>query len=82
MFASKRSLSSAVNVSVVTSHLLCIHCLGASNWIPFLSPFPTASNSLRDGVIEGSIDHGDGWLLSNEVVDLYSTEEPQKAFHK
>jgi hypothetical protein len=33
-------------------------------------------------VIEGSIDHGDGWLLSNEVVDLYSTEEPQKAFHK
>ena len=36
----------------------------------------------RDGVIEASIDHSNSWLLSNEVVDLYSTEEPQKAFHK
>lgn len=36
----------------------------------------------RDGVIEASIDHSNGWLLSNDVVDLYSTEEPQKAFHK
>lgn len=34
------------------------------------------------GVIEASIDHSNGWLLSNDVVDLYSTEEPQKAFHK
>lgn len=33
-------------------------------------------------MIEASIDHSNGWLLSNEVVDLYSTEEPQKAFHK
>ena len=33
-------------------------------------------------MIEASIDHSNSWLLSNEVVDLYSTEEPQKAFHK
>jgi hypothetical protein len=36
----------------------------------------------RDGVIEAKIDHENGWLSSNEVLDLYSTEEPQKAFHK
>ena len=36
----------------------------------------------RDGVIEAKIDHERGWLFSHEVTDLYSTDEPQKAFHK
>jgi 26S proteasome regulatory subunit N3 len=36
----------------------------------------------RDGVIEAKIDHENGWLSSDETVDVYSTEEPQKAFHK
>ena len=36
----------------------------------------------RDGVIEAKIDHENGWLSSHELVDLYSTEEPQRAFHK
>ncbi len=35
-----------------------------------------------DGVIEAKIDHENGWLSSSEVLDLYSTDEPQKAFHK
>lgn len=35
-----------------------------------------------DGVIEATIDHENGWLLSNEQIDIYSTEEPQKALHK
>lgn len=33
-------------------------------------------------MIEAKIDHDQGFLSSQEVVDLYSTEEPQKAFHK
>lgn len=40
------------------------------------------AKAIRDGVIEGKIDHEKGWLMSNEVLDLYATVEPQKAFHK
>lgn len=36
----------------------------------------------RDGVIEAKIDHENGWITSHEILDLYSTEEPQRAFHK
>ena len=40
------------------------------------------SSLCRDGVIEAKIDHERGWLSSQEMLDVYSTEEPQKAFHK
>jgi 26S proteasome regulatory subunit N3 len=40
------------------------------------------AKAIRDGVIEATIDHERGELLSNEVQDLYATTEPQKAFHK
>ena len=38
--------------------------------------------SLSDGIIEATLDHENGYLSSNDVVDVYSTEEPQKAFHR
>jgi hypothetical protein len=47
--------------------------------------FPSPAHYLsftRDGVIEATIDHEHGWLASNEIIDVYSTEEPQKAFHR
>lgn len=48
---------------------------------------PTAAEyicakAIRDGVIEAKIDHEQGFLTSHELVDIYSTEEPQNAFHK
>ena len=50
-------------------------------------PSPTSAEyicakAIRDGVIEATIDHENGWMVSNEVVDIYCTEEPQKAFHR
>lgn len=50
-------------------------------------PSPTAAEfvcakAVRDGVIEATIDHSNGWLISEEMVDIYSSEEPQRAFHK
>lgn len=64
-----------------------VHITLSSLFPPYIPPplsliFPLLCPPPRDGVIEASIDHSNGWLLSNEVVDLYSTEEPQKAFHK
>ena len=35
----------------------------------------------RDGGIDATIDHGQGFMSSKEVTDIYSTEEPQSAFH-
>jgi len=40
------------------------------------------AKAIRDGVIEASVEHERGWLVSTEMVDVYSTEEPQNAFHK
>lgn len=40
------------------------------------------AKAIRDGVIEAKIDHEQGYLTSHELVDIYSTEEPQNAFHK
>lgn len=37
--------------------------------------------AIRDGVIDASIDHENGYMQSKEVLDVYSTTEPQDAFH-
>merc|ERR1711968_148599 len=39
------------------------------------------AKAIRDGGIEAVIDHGEGSLKCREVVDIYSTTEPQEAFH-
>ena len=35
----------------------------------------------RDGGIDATIDHEQSFMSSKEVIDIYSTEEPQSAFH-
>eukprot|EP01094_Clydonella_sp_ATCC50884_P010834 TRINITY_DN20649_c0_g1_i1.p2 TRINITY_DN20649_c0_g1~~TRINITY_DN20649_c0_g1_i1.p2 ORF type:complete len:500 (-),score=193.38 TRINITY_DN20649_c0_g1_i1:135-1634(-) len=40
------------------------------------------AKAIRDGVIDASIDHDQQILISNEVVDIYSTNEPQDIFHQ
>ncbi|KAJ3084255.1 26S proteasome non-ATPase regulatory subunit, partial [Physocladia obscura] len=37
--------------------------------------------AIRDGVIDAVIDHEHGFMKSKEIVDIYSTNEPQNAFH-
>ena len=41
-----------------------------------------AAKAIRDGVIEASLDHSAGVLISKPTTDVYSTLEPQAAFHK
>lgn len=36
---------------------------------------------MRDGAIEAKIDHANKWMTTNEASDIYSTFEPQQAFH-
>ena len=35
----------------------------------------------RDGGIDATINHEQSFMSSKEVMDIYSTEEPQSAFH-
>lgn len=38
------------------------------------------SKSIRDGVIEASINHEKGYMQSKEILDIYSTKLPQSEF--
>jgi len=40
------------------------------------------AKAIRDGVIEASINHTEGYIQSKETLDVYATQEPQEAFHK
>jgi len=40
------------------------------------------AKSIRDGVIEATVVHDAGFVRSKETVDIYSTREPQLAFHQ
>ncbi|XP_075476816.1 putative 26S proteasome non-ATPase regulatory subunit 3 [Primulina tabacum] len=51
------------------------------------SPNPVAdaesivSKAIRDGAIDATLDHANGWMVSKETGDIYSTNEPQIAFN-
>lgn len=38
------------------------------------------AKAIRDGAIDATLDHGNGFMLSKETGDIYSTTEPQSAF--
>ncbi|KAG1050586.1 hypothetical protein G6F43_007150 [Rhizopus delemar] len=40
------------------------------------------AKAIRDGVIDASLDHIQGFMKSKEIVDIYSTNEPQNAYHQ
>lgn len=40
------------------------------------------AKAIRDGVIEATIDHEQGFVRSKENIDIYSTREPMAAFHQ
>lgn len=40
------------------------------------------AKAIRDGVIEASLDPAKGYMRSKESTDIYSTREPQLAFHQ
>lgn len=36
------------------------------------------AKAIRDGVIDAVIDHENGWIRSQELLDVYATDEPQQ----
>ncbi|OUZ99780.1 Proteasome component (PCI) domain [Macleaya cordata] len=39
------------------------------------------AKAIRDGAIDATLDHANGWMVSKETGDVYSTNEPQFAFN-
>lgn len=58
--------------------------LGLRGWVGSLVTFLRfgGPQAIRDGVIEASINHEKGYVQSKEMIDIYSTREPQLAFHQ
>eukprot|EP01119_Soliformovum_irregulare_P003147 TRINITY_DN1346_c0_g1_i2.p1 TRINITY_DN1346_c0_g1~~TRINITY_DN1346_c0_g1_i2.p1 ORF type:complete len:510 (-),score=159.97 TRINITY_DN1346_c0_g1_i2:55-1584(-) len=52
-------------------------CLESTEDVEFI-----VAKAIRDGVISATIDHGEQTLKSRETYDVYSTQEPQSAFHR
>ncbi|XP_055814712.1 probable 26S proteasome non-ATPase regulatory subunit 3 [Solanum dulcamara] len=52
--------------------------------LDFENPVGDAENivakAIRDGIIDATLDHANGWLVSKATGDVYSTYEPQIAF--
>lgn len=40
------------------------------------------AKAIRDGVIDATINHEQGYMQSKELLDVYSTTEPQDTFHE
>ncbi|KAI8988817.1 proteasome regulatory subunit C-terminal-domain-containing protein [Pilobolus umbonatus] len=40
------------------------------------------AKAIRDGVIDATLDHSKGFMKSKEIVDIYSTNEPENAYHQ
>ncbi|KAG6589020.1 putative 26S proteasome non-ATPase regulatory subunit 3, partial [Cucurbita argyrosperma subsp. sororia] len=49
------------------------------------NPIADAENivtkAIRDGAIDATVDHANGWMVSKETGDIYSTNEPQIALN-
>ena len=39
------------------------------------------AKAIRDGAVDAIIDHANGWMVSKETGNVYSTNEPQIAFN-
>ncbi|EEQ35322.1 26S proteasome non-ATPase regulatory subunit [Microsporum canis] len=40
------------------------------------------AKAIRDGVIEASLDHEQGYMKSKDIGDVYATQEPGEVFHE
>lgn len=40
------------------------------------------SKAVRDGVLDATIHHEEGYVQSHDLVDVYATKEPAEAFHR
>ncbi|KAK7382926.1 hypothetical protein VNO78_28590 [Psophocarpus tetragonolobus] len=90
----KQMLSGLLRHDVISTVLCNISISYSSIWLADLakklrlnsaSPVADAESivakTIYDGAIDASLDHANGWMVSKETGDIYSTNEPQLAFN-
>lgn len=40
------------------------------------------AKAIRDGVIDAILDHDNMWMRSQEISDIYASNDPQNIYHK
>lgn len=80
--AQKLQLDSAVDAEFIVAKVKLFSYI-----VPFFSQNVIRSvrfvlKAIRDGVIEAHIDHEASYVQTKDLVDIYSTLEPLKAFHQ
>jgi 26S proteasome regulatory subunit N3 len=56
--------------------------LGANDNPDHIAAEYIIAKAIKDGVIEATLDHENGWMQSKENTDIYCTREPQLQFHE
>ncbi|KAL5730696.1 hypothetical protein ACHQM5_003491 [Ranunculus cassubicifolius] len=57
------------------------HKLRLNSENPVADAESIVAKAIRDGAIDATIDHANGWMVSKETGDVYSTNEPQFALN-
>ncbi|PIA26750.1 hypothetical protein AQUCO_08900005v1 [Aquilegia coerulea] len=57
------------------------HKLRLNSENPVADAESIVAKAIRDGAIDATLDHANGWMVSKETGDVYSTNEPQLAFN-
>ncbi|KAJ0085972.1 hypothetical protein Patl1_09490 [Pistacia atlantica] len=55
--------------------------LGLDSANPVADAKSIVAKAIRDDAIDATLDHANGWMVSKETGDIYSTNEPQIAFN-
>lgn len=71
------------NISISYSRISLLDVakkLGLDSTNPVADAESIVAKAIRDGAIDATLDHANGWMLPKESGDIYSTTEPQVAF--
>ncbi|XP_026396608.1 probable 26S proteasome non-ATPase regulatory subunit 3 [Papaver somniferum] len=72
------------NISISYSRISLVdvaHKLRLDSPNPVADAESIVAKAIRDGAIDATLDHANGWMVSKETGDVYSTNEPQSAFN-
>ena len=72
------------NISISYSHISLADVaekLRLNSETPAADAESIVAKAIRDGAIDATLDHANGWMVSKETGDIYSSNEPQIAFH-
>ena len=81
-----RAMNAGVRVALLAGAALAIGCGSEGSADPAMPSLLSevansiAAKAIRDGAIHAILDHANGWLVSKDTGDIYSTAKPLAVF--